>query len=238
MKNKLDIILPIYHEEDNIAETIHRIEKNVKTDCQLILIYDEESDPTVKIVRKLKNKFGNIREIKNMFGNGIVSAMKTGFKKSKSEILVIMTADLSDNPKDVDKMVKKINEGYDLVSASRYTNGGKRSGGSVLKGFLSYLACKTLNMLTGIPTTDSTNAFKCFRKSLIDKIIIESIGGFELPLEITVKAHALKAKIAEIPTIWNERRKGKSKFKLLTLLPHYLRWYLFALKDRISTAIN
>lgn len=230
-KTKLDIILPVNHEEQNIREVLLGIKKKVKTPFTTILVYDDKNDPTVNIAQKLENIIAS-KIIKNKYGKGIVGAIKTGFSFSQSKIIIIMMADLSDQAADIDKMVQKIEEGYDLVCASRYLKGGKRNGGSKLKGLLSYLACTTLKFLTGIPTTDATNAFKCFRKDLAARINIESIGGFELPLEITIKSYLLGAKITEIPTIWNERRRGKSKFKLLIWLPHYLRWYLFALKSK------
>lgn len=236
MKNKLDIILPVYHEEDNLANVILGLEKCVKTKHRTILIYDEDDDPTISVAKKLIGYFSNISLLKNKFGRGIVSAFKTGFENSKADIIAIMMADLSDNPRDIDKMVKKIESGCDFVSASRYIREGKRKGGSIFKGFMSYFACKSLNILTKIPTTDATNAFKCFRRSLIKKIKIESIKGFEFPLEITVKAYNMKAKIAEIPTIWKERKRGKSKFRLLRLIPYYLRWYLFAIKNSLFLA--
>jgi hypothetical protein len=142
-------------------------------------------------------------------------------------------SDLSDNPKDIDKMVRIIESGYSLVCASRYSSGGKRLGGQRIKGLLSFIACKTLKIITGIPTNDATNAFKCFRREILQRIEIESKYGYELPLELTVKAMSLKLPISEIPTIWRERRSGKSKFKLFVLLPNYFRWYLFACRVRL-----
>lgn len=222
---QLSIIIPIYHEEENILHALKGIQTHVLTPHTIFLVYDDPNDPTLPILKKHNKK--NIQLVKNSFGKGIVAALKTGFTKAKTEILVIMMADLSDNPKDIDKMVKKINQGYDLVCAARYTKKGKRSGGPIIKGMLSYIACKTLRFFTGIPTDDATNAFKCFRKSILKDIKIESVGGFELPLEITVKAFCNGKKITEVPTIWHERHSGESKFKLIQWLPHYLRWYVY-----------
>jgi dolichol-phosphate mannosyltransferase len=229
MSNKLTILLPVYHEEENIQRVVSLIERHVKTPHTIMIIYDTKEDPTVLIVKKLQENNSHILIEKNMYGTGIVNALKTGFKKARSDILLIMMADLSDNPKDIDKMVKKIDEGYDLVCASRYSANGRRVGGPVVKGFLSYLSCISLAMFTGIPTNDATNAFKMFRKDLIKTIQIESVGGFELPLELTVKAFVSGKSIAEIPTVWRERKTGKSKFKLLQWLPQYLKWYFYAL---------
>lgn len=233
-RDKLTILLPVYHEEENIEKTITQIQKNVNTPHQIMVIYDTVKDPTVTVVRQLKMPRSRIVLQKNIYGRGIVQALKTGINKATSPILIIMMADLSDNPKDIDKMVKKIDEGYDLVCASRYLEKGRRLGGPIFKGLLSRLSCISLHVFTGIPTRDATNAFKAFRRDIFKDIQIESVGGFELPLEITVKAFVNGKKITEIPTIWRERESGNSKFKLFQWLPQYLKWYFYALRKNIS----
>ncbi|OGH12559.1 MAG: hypothetical protein A2857_01230 [Candidatus Levybacteria bacterium RIFCSPHIGHO2_01_FULL_36_15] len=235
MKSRADIILPIHHEEDNVEKVVIQIDKNVKTPHRLFFVYDEDNDPSIYIVKKLKKKFPNIYLLKNDYGKGIVNALKTGFNHAKSEIIVTMMADLSDDPKVIDKMVKKIDQGLDMVCASRYSKSGARKGGPFMKALISYLGCLTLNILTGIPTRDSTNAFKCFRKNILKKIEIQSVGGFELPLELAVKSYFLGYRIGEIPTVWEERKSGKSKFKFIQWLPHYLRWYLYAVRSRYGS---
>lgn len=231
MKNKLDIILPIYHEEETIARVIKNIEKNVYTPHKLIFIYDSTDDPTLKIIPKKKN----IVIVKNKFGTGIVNAIKTGFSVSSAQYIILMMADGSDNPADIDKMVKKLENSFDIVCASRYTGQGARQGGPILKGLFSRIACLTLHYIADVPTTDATNAFKGFRNSVVKKIKIESRGGFELPLEIVVKSWQKGYKIGEIPTKWKEREKGKSKFKLLKWIPHYLKWYFLAIRIRLNS---
>lgn len=232
MKTKLDIILPVYFEQENIEEVLEGIKKKVKTPHRILAVWQDFKDPTVVILKREAKKRKNLVLLKCNTGIGMVNALKTGFKNSKSNVIAVMMSDLSDNPSDVDTMVHLVDQGFDLVCASRYTKKGSRIGGPKIKGFLSYLACITLKLFTGIPTTDATNAFKCFRKDFIKSIKIESVGGFELPLELTVKAYLQRKKITEVPTTWKERKTGKSKFELIKWLPHYLRWYMLALKSR------
>lgn len=227
---KLDIILPVYNEEDNIDYVIREIEKNVRTPHRILAIWQDEKDLSLPILKKLSKQFTNLKLVQSRDGVGVVKSLKEGIKNSNADYITVMMSDRSDNPKDIDKMVKLLDKGYDLVCASRYSNKGKRLGGPKIKGFLSFIGCITLKMLTNINTNDATNAFKTFKKTLLDKIIIESVGGFELPLEIAVKAHVLGLKITEIPTIWKERESGKSKFKLLNWLPQYIKWYAYAIK--------
>ncbi len=72
-----------------------------------------------------------------------------------------------------------------------------------------------------------------YRASLLREIPVESRGGFELSLELTVKAHVLGYRIAEVPSVWRDRVGGESKFKLVAWLPSYLRWYLLALRHAL-----
>lgn len=234
MNPKLDIIIPVYHEQDAIVEMLDKLEKSVSTSHRLLIIYDYDKDPTVPVINSLKRLYKNLRIVKNMYGRGVVNALITGFNKSTSKYIIVAMADSSDNPYDIDKMVRKLDEGYDLVCASRYIKGGSQVGGPYIKGLLSRIAGKSLHIITGIQTHDVTSAFKAYRKSLIDKINIESKGGFEISLEITVKAYRLGMRITEIPTTWRDRSQGKSKFKVIRWLPYYLRWYFFAIKNRFN----
>ncbi len=226
----LDIILPTYYEQNNIEKVLEQIHKYVKTEHVITIVLQDKNDPTLKEIKKLETKIKNINVLFTKDGKGMLKALKYGFNNTKASIITIMMADLSDDPRDIDKMVLEINNGFDLVCASRYSRHGKRVGGPMIKGLLSLIACKSLRLLTGLPTHDATNAFKCFKRSILKDIIIESEEGFELPLELTVKAYKKNLKIAEIPTIWKDREKGVSKFRLFRNLRFYLRWYLYGLK--------
>jgi hypothetical protein len=129
-------------------------------------------------------------------------------------------------------MAKAAAEGADLVCASRYMKGGKQYGGPFLKGLFSRMAGVSLHWFTGIPTHDISNSFKLYRKAMLDAIPIESAGGFEIGMEITVKAFLQGYKIAEVPTTWTDRAAGVSNFKLWKWLPLYLHWYWLCVKSR------
>ena len=73
-----------------------------------------------------------------------------------------------------------------------------------------------------------------FKRKLLKEIKIESDVGYEMPLELIVKANELGYSIAEVPTVWIEREKGYSKFKLFKYVPHYMRWYIYALKQKYN----
>jgi dolichol-phosphate mannosyltransferase len=141
--------------------------------------------------------------------------------------------DLSDDLSIVDAMLERYERGYKIVCASRYMKGGRQIGGPLVKRTLSRWAGLSLYYLAGLPTHDVTNNFKLYDKALLDEIPIESLGGFELAMELTVKAFKKGYSICEVPAVWQDRTAGASRFKLWKWLPHYLRWYLYALSASI-----
>jgi len=229
----LSIIIPVYFEDKNIISELDEIKKKVKTSYNIIVVYDLDNDPTIKVVEKYikKSKSKNIFLKKNNIGSkrGVINAIKTGIYCAKTNTIVVSMADLSDDIGKIDKMYQLIEKGFDIVCASRYMKGGQQIGGPFLKGLFSRFSGLSLHWF-GLPTHDPTNAFKMYRKSIFDSIKIESDGGFEYSLEVIVKAHKKGFKITEVPATWRDRTAGKSRFKLLKWLPKYIKWYLYIFK--------
>ena len=230
---KLSIIIPVYNEGSIILKTITNVEKAVKFPHELLIIYDMDDDNTVPPVKKLQKKYNNLKLIKNIYGKGALNALKTGLKKASGEAVCVMMADLTDDPKVVNEMMKKFQQGADMVAASRYMKGGHQIGGPILKQLMSRGAGLSLHYLVGLPTHDATNSFKIYSKKFLNKTKIESNGGFELGIELAVKAHFNGYKVAEVPTTWTYLAK-ESRFFLKKWLPKYLKWYFWAVGKRFS----
>jgi len=238
--DSLHIIIPVYNEGENIAKTLSEIESKITTPHTILIVYDFDEDNTLPIVNeivRLQNS-KNILLVKNGLGRGVLNAIRTGFDSVKEGAVLAVMADSSDNLSIVDSMFQKINQGYDIVCGSRYMKGGKQIGGPRLKRLLSMMIGISLHLLTNIPTHDVTNSFKMYRKSVLSDVEIESSGGFEIGMEIVVKAFFKGYKIAEIPSTWQDRVAGKSNFKLLNWSPGYLRWYLYAVKVRFRNMLG
>lgn len=223
----LGIIVPVYNEKDNIHALFDAIRDNIHCEKSVTVVYDKEDDNTLPVVDAVSADYDfSIFKQKNLYGGGALNAIKTGMRAAAGDALLVMMADLSDSLWVVDDMYGKItDEGYDIVCGSRYMAGGVQHGGPVLKGLMSRCAGISLHLLSGIPTHDITNSFKMYRKSLLDSIEIESTGGFEIGMEITVKAYLNGCRIGEVPAEWFDRTDGESHFKTLEWLPNYLRWY-------------
>jgi glycosyltransferase involved in cell wall biosynthesis len=226
---RVTIVLPVYYEQELIATTLEAIETSLRHPFSTLVVYDVEEDPTVAVVKDGAAGWPHARLAKNIRGRGVLGAIKTGLEATETEYAVVFMADLSDDPKVINMMVDKADEGFDVVAASRYMRGGAQLGGPRLKTFLSRSAGKSLHLLTGVPTHDATNAFRLYRKSFVDTVQIQSTGGFEVTMELTIKAYLSGRPIAEVPTTWRDRTAGTSKFNFRRWLPQYIRWYLYAL---------
>ena len=231
MKELINIVIPVYNEGENIENTFRAIKDKVKTPFQIFIVYDFDQDNTLPVVKSIQDQF-KVRCLKNKYGKGALNAIKTGLESVDDGAILVSMADLSDDYSDVDKMFEKIKGGDDVVCGSRYAKGGKYFGGPKFKSCLSKMAGVSLHYLTGIPTHDITNSFKMYTPRVIKSIHIESGGGFELGMEIVVKAFKLGFKVSEVPTVWKDRSAGESRFKLWEWLPHYLHWYFFAITHK------
>ncbi len=230
---KLSIVIPAHNEEENIAEVINKIEKVLDLPHELIIVNDHSTDSTAKIIAGLCRNYPNIKLVDNLLDGGFANAIKTGIANVKTAAVVPIMGDLCDDLNTIKAMLEKIEAGYDIVCGSRYIRGGARLGGSKRKAFFSSFVGKSLHYLLGVPTHDIANAFKMYKKKVIESIKIEA-KGFDISMEIPVKAYYMGFKITEVPTLWKERTKGKSSFKVLRLLPSYLKLYFWAIFKRIA----
>lgn len=235
MSEAIQVIIPVYNEGENILQTLEEIRSKISVPKQILVVYDFEEDNTLPVLRGYMKENGSasLSLIKNKYGKGVLNAIRTGFEASREEVVLVVMADNSDDLVVADAMFAKIKEGFDIVCASRYMKGGKQIGGPKIKGFLSRMAGLSLYYLFGFPVHDVSNSFKMYRKKVIDGIQLESKGGFEIGMEILVKAFSSGYKITEIPSVWKERTAGKSRFKILKWLPGYLHWYRLAATSSI-----
>lgn len=224
----LSLVVPAHNEQDNIVEVVNNIETSIGISHELIIVNDHSQDRTRQLVEQLKEKYKNLRLVDNKSKKGFANALRTGFRNASCELVVPVMADLCDELATVSKMYQKIAEGYDLVCGSRYMRGGRHIGGPKIKGFFSSMVGRSLHYLLSLPTHDISNAFKMYRRELLNKVETSS-EGFEISMEIPLKAYNLGFKITEVPTVWRGRQKGKSNFRTLQLTPKYLRLYIWAL---------
>jgi glycosyltransferase involved in cell wall biosynthesis len=225
----ISLVVPVYNEADNIGPFLRDVEAHLAEPYEALLVYDFPEDTTLPAVAALDPPCPAVRLVCNTLGRGVLNALKAGFHASTGDVIVVMMADRSDDPRDVAAMARLVRAGADVVAGSRYCRGGRQEGGPLLKRTLSRLAGESLHLLAGLPVRDATNNFRAYSRRLIEEVPVESQVSFALALELTLKAHWRRWRLAEVPTTWRDRTAGQSRFKLWSWLPHYLRWYLLAL---------
>ena len=229
----LNVIIPAYNEEQNIEAAIRAVESIstslINKELRLIVVNDASTDKTREIVEKLFKEFSNISLINRTGERGLGHAIKSGFQEIKEGYAVIVMADLADDVKDIPKMAELIDQGNDFICGSRYMKGGYASHHIRVKGGLSKLMGFCFKIFTGIPTWDSTNAFKMYRSEIIKKIGTLKSGNYTTGLEILIKVYVNQYKVVEIPTVWQDRNHGVSHFKILKVAPEYIYWFLYGI---------
>jgi len=233
MPVELSIVMPVYNEPDNIGSSLRRLTEHVRASHEILVVYDFPEDTTLPVVRGLQSELASVRLLQNEIGRGVLNAMKAGIRAADAPYVLITMADGSDEVERVDEMLALARSGADVVAASRYMRGGRQIGGPLIKRTLSRLAGLSLHWVGGLPIHDATNNFRLYRREFLDSVTIESTGGFELAIELSVKAALGGRRLAEVPTTWSDRTAGESNFKLRAWLPRYLHWYLHLLKARI-----
>ncbi len=230
----LSVVMPVFKEGEAVEPVIRALTGSISSSHEILVVYDFDEDPTVPVIERLALELPSVRGLRNDLGRGVLNAMKAGIAESRGPYILISMADGSDEPHVVDPMVALAVDGADVVSASRYMRGGRQIGGPPLKRLMSRTAGLTLHWFAGVATHDPTNNFKLYSRRFLDTVTIESTAGFELALELTVKATLARRRVAEVPTTWRDRTAGESNFKLRKWLPHYLHWYWTAFRGRLA----
>ena len=226
--SKLDIIIPVYNEDENIIRLLKALENKILCNFRILICYDSDNDKTLKLIKNNRVIDKELLFIKNP-KQGPNSAIIQGINSSQAEIILVYMADDFENIKIINNMIKLIEQGNDLVIPSRFISEGKMIGGKKIKEKITIIGSYLIYYVAGIPYKDCTNAFKMFSKNLKEKINLDSTVGFTFALELTAKAYFLKLKITEIPSIWIETKNRKSNFKMFKWLPYYIYWLIYSL---------
>jgi dolichol-phosphate mannosyltransferase len=234
MKPRISVVIPVYNEGDAIVACLERILRDVLIPSEILLVHDMPEDTTVPYAHQVAATDPRVRTVLNTYGRGPANAIRFGFDAAVAPVVVVTMADGCDDPRQIDELARLVERGVVVAAASRYMPGGQQVGGPRLKRLMSRWAGRSLHSLARVGTRDSTNSFKAYDAEFVRSVGIESRTGFEIGLELTAKATRLRLPVAELPTIWLDRKLGESRFDLGRFLPGYLRWYWFAYGRRLT----
>jgi len=216
---RVGIILPTYCEAENIADIIHAIE-NLKLNSTILVIDDSSPDETQNVVEKLRERYKNIFLLKRSHKMGLGTAITDGFRFLLSlpkppSYIITMDADFSHAPHDIPRLLDLAEKGSDLVIGSRYCKEGEVKGWKLARLLISKVANKITGKIINLRLSDFTSGFRCYSKGYITKALPKLHSEtYEIQIETLRQAKLQNSKIDEIPIVFENRKKGKSKLTL------------------------
>jgi len=214
----IGVILPTYSEAQNIEGLITDIEK-LPLNTSILVIDDSSPDKTAEIVRNLQKKYDNVFLCVRPQKSGLGTAITDGFKtylslKNPPRVIVTMDADYSHDPKAIPQLVQHLQPGVGIVVGSRYCRGGNTAGWSWSRKFLSRTANIAANSIVRLKVRDCTSGFRCYSTEFL-KAAIGSLHSqtYEIQVETLRQAVSRGFKVAEVPILFVNRKRGKSKLK-------------------------
>jgi dolichol-phosphate mannosyltransferase len=208
------IVVPTYNERENLPSLAQRL-LSLPVPVDLLVVDDNSPDGTGKIADELAAKYPNIHVLHRSEKNGLGRAYIAGFKwalEQGYEFIFEMDGDFSHNPDDIPRFIEAA-QSADLVLGSRYVNGIRIINWPLRRLMLSKSAANYVAIITGMPFTDPTGGYKCFRRRALEAINLDEIrsNGYSFQIEMTHKVWRQGMKVVEVPIIFTDRFVGQSK---------------------------
>lgn len=212
--NKTLVVVPTYNERENLPQLVARL-LALPVPVDLLVVDDNSPDGTGKLADELAAKNRGIQVLHRTDKNGLGRAYIAGFKialEQDYEFVFEMDGDLSHNPDDIPMFLEAAKDA-DLVLGSRYLNGIRIINWPLSRLMLSKGAAKYVQWITGMPFTDPTGGYKCFRRRALQAINLDAVhsNGYSFQIEMTHKLWRQGMKVVEVPIIFTDRFQGRSK---------------------------
>lgn len=221
----LSIVLPARDEEGCICSTVEHLHLELRLQGiphEIIVVDDGSFDQTWPLLQDLAARMSELRPVQNPGPHGFGRAIICGLDRISGDAVTIMMADESDDCRDVVRYWHELNNGYDCVFGSRFIKGGGTIDYPYVKMVLNRLANSFLRLLFGIKLNDTTNAFKAYRREVIDGCRPLIAPHFNLTVELPLKAIVRGFSWTVIPITWRNRRSGVAKLKIKEMGSRYL----------------
>ena len=232
---KFSVVIPAHNEEGCIKETLDtlvaRLEE-AELDYELVVVADHCTDSTEEILGKMIKKNKRIKPVVNEKNPGFGMAVRKGLDEYSGDAVAIFMADASDSPDDLVKYFNKIEEGAECVFGSRFIKGGKVVDYPRHKLFLNRIVNFFIRVMFHHGLNDTTNAFKCYRREVIDGCRPFLAPHFNLTVEIPLKAIIRGYKYEVLPISWRNRTSGVSKLKLKEMGSRYFFIIMYCLLEK------
>ncbi len=221
----LSIVIPARDEEGCICSTVEHLHVELRihnVPHEIIVVDDGSTDRTWELLQELHKRLPQLRPVNNSGLHGFGRAVIRGLDHITGDAVVIMMADESDDCSDVVRYWDELNKGYDCVFGSRFLKGGGTIDYPWLKLILNRMANTFMRLLFRIKLNDTTNAFKAYRREVIDGCRPLIAQHFNLTIELPLKAIVRGFNWTSIPITWRNRRSGLAKLKIKEMGSRYL----------------
>lgn len=222
---RLSVVIPAYNEEGSIASTVSAITERLgdaEIEYEILVVDDGSVDATARIVGDLAGSDPHVRCVPSPYRNGFGLAVRAGLESFTGDAVAIMMADGSDSPDDLVAYHRLLGAGYDCAFGSRFVRGGHAHGYPRAKLVVNRVVNLAIRLLFGHGYDDTTNAFKAYRREVIDNIQPLLSHHFNLTVEIPLKAVVRGHSYAIVPISWCDRTSGESKLRLQEMGSRYL----------------
>jgi dolichol-phosphate mannosyltransferase len=221
----LSVVIPAQNEAGCIAATVEHLHLELRLQQiphEIVVVDDGSTDSTWKLLQEIHTRIPECRPVQNLGDHGFGRAISYGFNHVTGDALVVMMADESDDCRDVVRYWQILNEGWDAVFGSRFVRGGGVIDYPRHKLLLNRMANLFLRLLFGAQLNDFTNAFKAYRRTVIEGCRPFLSPHFNLTVELPLKTIVRGYSWTVIPITWRNRRAGQSKLKLKEMGSRYL----------------
>ncbi|EMI17873.1 glycosyl transferase family 2 [Rhodopirellula maiorica SM1] len=234
---QLSIVIPAYNEQRNIGPCIDELMSFLvdrhRIDTELIVVNDNSQDGTEAEVLQRVKRWPTVRLIRRQAPGGFGRAIRSGLDFVRGSVVVIYMADRSDHPDDVLCYYSTIQQGYDCVFGSRFISGASVKQYPKVKLVVNRIVNKTIQWMFWTDMNDLTNAFKAYRKEVIDQCGPYRACHFNITLEMSLSALIGGYKIKQVPIKWEGRTWGSSNLRMREMGRRYLCTLLMLFFQRV-----
>ena len=221
---RLSVVIPARDEEGCIGSTVEHLHLELRIQGvphEIVVVDDGSGDGTWQVLEAAAARIPQLAPVRNAGPHGFGRAIQRGLAAATGDAIVIMMADESDDCRDVVRYWNALNQGYDCVFGSRFMKGGGTIDYPPIKWMLNRMANLFIRILFGIRLNDTTNAFKAYRRTVIEGCQPILSPHFNITVELPLKAIVRGYSWTVIPITWRNRRTGLAKLKISEMGSRY-----------------
>jgi dolichol-phosphate mannosyltransferase len=222
---KLSVVMPAQNEEGSVGATVEGVVAALEADgidYEVIVVNDDSEDSTEAVVAAIGAENPRVRVHRSHYERGFGMAIRAGLDVFQGDAVAIVMADASDNPQDLLRYHRLLEEGWDCAFGSRFMPGAEVHDYPKLKLYINRLANQFIRVLFRHRYNDTTNAFKAYRREVIETIQPLLSKHFNLTVEMPLKAIVRGHSFAVVPTSWTNRTSGEAKLAMKEMGSRYL----------------